>query len=184
MIIDTIEKTSITTNLTIKKNPEPTKVTMTASPDNNFMFGVELYGLDRLNLNDNKRYFDVLTGLYSGEAGQFAYKELELVPCTREHWASLPDLVKNFDSQGIAFWMCPPLGASFDIYGKLTSENFQQISILVYPCNNATDPSRPCASQSEIDALFAANGNNLYFTYYFINTVINPDNPHYIDYYL
>lgn len=54
----------------------------------------------------------------------------------------------------------------------------------MYPCNNATDPSRPCEPQANIDVLFTANSNSFYFTFYFINSVVNPDSTDYIDYYL
>ena len=40
-------------------------------------------------------------------------------------------------------------------------------------CNNDTDPSRPCAPQSEIDAYLWAN-SPLYLTPFFYNPLINP----------
>jgi hypothetical protein len=92
--------------------------------------------------------------------------------------------VHNFDKLEISGWLCPPIGSKYEIFGKYSSEKYQQMAFQVYPCNNATDPSRPCASQEEIDQVFADNSDYFYFTFYFINTVINPDNPVYKSYYL
>lgn len=51
------------------------------------------------------------------------------------------------------------------------------------PCQNSTDPLRPCAPQSEIDALFASS-SYFYFTFYFLNPLINPAEKEYKSYYL
>ena len=93
-------------------------------------------------------------------------------------------MLAKFDKLQMSYWMCPQIGSNFDIYGKYSSQDYQYLGLEVYPCNNATDPSRPCASQAEVDSLFAANYNNFYFTFYFINTVVNPDSTDFVDYYL
>lgn len=96
----------------------------------------------------------------------------------------MPDFLANFDKLQVSGWLCPPIGAQYDIVGKYTSDFYKQLVFTVAPCNNATDPSRPCASQQEIDQLFSDNGDWFYFTYYYINTIINPDQPSYKSYYL
>lgn len=154
---------------------------MITSPDNMFMFGVEIW---RHNLNAPTRYFDVVAKLYTEEAGWATTTDLPLVQCTKEHWAKFPSVLKNFDKLQMPYWMCPPIGASYDLFGKYSADHYQIVGLEVYPCNNATDPSRPCESQSAVDALFAANYNSFYFTFYFINSVVNPDSTDYIDYYL
>jgi len=93
-------------------------------------------------------------------------------------------VLKSFDKLQISYWLCPPIGASYDIYGKYTSDKSQQLGLEVYPCDNATEPSRPCATPAEIDALFVSNYNSFYFTLYTINEIVNPDSTDYIDYYL
>lgn len=52
--------------------------------------------------------------------------------------------------------------------------------INIYPCDNATDPSRPCATQTEIDTLFVNNLDNFYLGFYFINKVVNPNKVDYV----
>lgn len=82
------------------------------------------------------------------------------------------------------YWLCPPIGASYEIFGKYTADHYKQVAFYVYPCNNATDPNRPCATQTEIDAYFNAKSHNFFFTFYFINPVVNPGSTDYIKYYL
>jgi predicted adenine nucleotide alpha hydrolase (AANH) superfamily ATPase len=43
---------------------------------------------------------------------------------------------------------------------------------------------RPCASSQDIDAFFANNSQKIYFTIYFINPRINPDQAEYLTYYM
>ena len=80
MIMDTLNKGTITTSFKSEKNPNPTSTTMVASPDNMFMFGVEIW---RHNLNAPTRYFDVVAKLYTEEAGWANTTDLPLVQCTR-----------------------------------------------------------------------------------------------------
>lgn len=90
MIGQTLNKSSFTTSLTVEKKPDPSATLMTASPDRMFMFGIEIW---RHNLNEGKRYFDIKAMLYTEEYGWAVTTDLTLVPCTREHWTSFPDIV-------------------------------------------------------------------------------------------
>jgi hypothetical protein len=96
----------------------------------------------------------------------------------------MPDVLAKFDQLKISRWLCPPIGAEYNIMGKLTSDDYQLIRIRVAPCNNATDPNRLCASSEAIQQNFVDNNGYFYFTLYFINTIINPDQPEYKTYYL
>lgn len=96
----------------------------------------------------------------------------------------MPEVLKNFDKLRMSGWLCPPIGYSFDLYGKYSADIYQQLGFFVYPCTNESDPLRPCAPQSEIDQLFVDRGDWFYFTFYFVNTVINPDQTDYKTHYL
>ena len=93
MILDTLNLSSIsyTQNVITRTDPSPT--TITTSPDSNFMFGIEIW---HQNLSSHVRYFDVILKLYVEHAGNATPVAIDLVACTREHWASMPDLVGNF----------------------------------------------------------------------------------------
>jgi hypothetical protein len=181
MILDTLNLSTIsyTQNVITRTDPSPT--TITTSPDANFMFGIEIW---HQNLSSPVRYFDVLLHLDVEHAGISTPVPVDLVACTREHWASMPDLVGNFEKLQVGGWLCPAIGSQYDIRGKYTSDLYQDLIFTVAPCNNATDPSRPCASPDEITQLFADNNDWFYFTFYYINTIINPDQPTYKSYYL
>lgn len=155
--------------------------TVTASVEKNFMFGISVTGI---NLSAPVRYFDVQANLISYSGPSVSQTNFPMVQCTKEHLQALPELYNNFDSFYMNTWLCPPLGSSYELFGKISDPRNQVIGFTVLPCNNATDPSRTCQSQAAVDALFAANANSLYFTYYFINSVINADSVDYIDYYL
>ena len=62
MIIDTLNKNTLTTSFKTEKKANPTLTTLTASPEKMFMFGVEIW---RHNLNAPIRHFDVVAKLYT-----------------------------------------------------------------------------------------------------------------------
>jgi hypothetical protein len=111
------------------------------------MFGIEVW---RQNLSSPVRYFDITLYLDVENAGISNPVKIDLVQCTMGHWASMPDLLKNFDKLQVGGWLCPPIGAQYDIMGKYTSDLYKQLVFTVAPCNNATDPNRPCASPEAI----------------------------------
>jgi hypothetical protein len=181
MILNTLTLSTISYTQNVQTNTDPTLTTITASPEDNFMFGIEIW---HQNLSSPVRYFDVYMSLFIGGGGSQVPLQLNLVQCTKEHWASMPDVVGKFDKLRMSAWLCPPIGAEYNIIGKLTSEKYQQILFGVAPCNNATDPNRPCASPEAIKQNFADNYGYFYFTFYYINTIINPDQPEFKTYYL
>jgi hypothetical protein len=181
MILDTLTLSTITYTQDVITSPDPTYTKLVASPNEKFMFGIEIW---RQNLSSPVRYFDLVPQVYVEEAGVNTPITIDLVQCTKEHWSSMPDVVKNFDKLQMSGWLCPPIGAEYEIFGKYTSDFYKQIIFTVSPCNNATDPNRPCASQAEIDQLFLDHGDWFYFTFYYINTIVNPDQPTYKSYYL
>jgi len=67
--------------------------------------------------------------------------------------------------------------------GKYYSDIQTTLDIKITKCKNETDPNRPCAPQSEIDDYLRTNGP-IYFTPFFINPLINPQNKEYLKLYL
>ena len=81
MIMETINKTAITTSSKIVKNIDPNLTTLITGPSHNYMFGIEIWNHD---LNGPKRYFDVLATTKTELAGSFSSSTtIPLVPCTR-----------------------------------------------------------------------------------------------------
>jgi hypothetical protein len=56
MIINTLNRTTITDSIEVVKNINPTFSTFTASPKDNFMLGIEVW---MLNITAPQRYFDI-----------------------------------------------------------------------------------------------------------------------------
>lgn len=109
MILDTLNLTTITytQNEVTQANPSPT--TLLFSPQNQFMFGVEIW---RQNLSSSQRYFDFYSQIYVEEAGVATKIDFNLVQCTKEHWSSMPNMVDNFDKLQISGWLCPPINST------------------------------------------------------------------------
>lgn len=62
---------------------------------------------------------------------------------------------------------------------------FKYVKISVQTsCSIGSSDNRTCASASTIDNLMASSGGYLTFNYYYLNTIINPDNSKYLDNYL
>lgn len=110
MILSTLQQTSITSTETVTTLPDPSSMVITASPDNNFMFAIEIW---RHNLSSPTRYFDITFLGYASNAGVGDPISLPLESCTKEHWSSMPDVVNNFDKLGMSGWMCPPIGSHY-----------------------------------------------------------------------
>ena len=71
----------------------------------------------------------------------------------------------------------------YNIKGKYASVFSQTLEVAVKKCTNESDPSRPCADPSQIEAFFE-DQKSFFFTIYFINPLINPTNEEYLTYYL
>lgn len=145
MILDTLNLTSFTYTQNVINKTDPSSTIMNTSPDANFMFGVEIW---HHNLSDAVRYFDVVATFTSENPITSNTTVIDLVECTHEHWSSIPEVTKNFDKLHVGDWLCPHIGDSFEIVGKYTSDYYKQLMFTVAPCNNGTDPTRPCASQA------------------------------------
>jgi hypothetical protein len=87
MIMDTLNLTSISTSIDVMKNTDPTHTKLTASPDSNFMFAIEVW---KHNLSAPYRYFDTNAYLITEQTGKPTYNDFPMVQCTPEHWSSMP----------------------------------------------------------------------------------------------
>jgi hypothetical protein len=173
MIIDTFGKVVITSVTDSTQAEEPPSLAF--STDHNgkrFMLGLELWGYD---ITTGPRYFDItavnsvlILGLYSNET-----VDIPLEKCTIEHWSGIDNIENLFTRVGMDTWLCLPVNQTFNVSGKYISTTQRSIDITVSKCNNATDPSRPCATPDEIDA-FLRSDSQLYWTPYFMNPLINP----------
>lgn len=76
------------------------------------------------------------------------------------------------------------MGTVMKLQGKYSSADYHQFSVTLYPCSNSTDPSRPCGSTDELTQFLDSNGQWNYFTYYYVNSIINADSPQYKSLYL
>jgi hypothetical protein len=76
------------------------------------------------------------------------------------------------------------MNLTMDIYGKYASKKYSEYVAVVSACNNATNPSQPCATPEEIKEYMEAKANYIYFTVYFTNTQINSDRKNYKQYYI
>ena len=106
-----------------------------------------------------------------------------LEPCTKQHWGGLPEIDVLYDRVAMSTWLCLPLNKTYAVAGNYISEIQKSLDITVSKCNNATDPSRPCATPAEIEA-FLRSDSQFYWTPYFMNPLINPQNDNYLTYYL
>lgn len=104
-------------------------------------------------------------------------------PCIKDHWRSIPNGSEIYDKVGMQTWLCMPLDIAPVLKGKYYSDLQTTLDVIIKKCNNQTDLSRPCASQEEIDSFLMQNGP-IYFTPFFINPLINPQNKDYLKFYL
>lgn len=182
MILDTINRTTIDFTQNTQRYSDPTLSTIIVSPETNFMFGVEVWGY---NLSSENRLFDVVFQQIDSNYGDnYTYTTSPLEQCTAEHWSMLPDVVNSFDRLSIGNWLCPTIGTIIQLQGRYSSESYHQYSVTLYPCRNSTDPTRPCGTPDDISQFFIENGQWNYFTYYYVNSIINPAQPDYKSYYL
>lgn len=147
MILDTMNRTIITFSHKEQRNSDPPLSTLTASSDV-FMFGVEVWGY---NLSSENRLFDVVFEQVESHYGEnYTYTQYALEPCTRAHWAALPDVLDRFNNLHVGNWLCPTMGTVMKLQGKYSSADYNQFSVTLFPCSNSTDPSRPCGSPEEL----------------------------------
>ena len=81
-------------------------------------------------------------------------------------------------------WYCPPANSTFYLSGDYTSNILRYVNVSVNTCMPFLDPTRPCASASEVQAVFDQLNDAIRFKIYFTNPLINPGQKDYKSYYL
>jgi hypothetical protein len=79
-------------------------------------------------------------------------------------------------------WVCPLPNQLVEFQGKYSSEIFKYIRISLATCSGVVN-GQGCHTPAEISSFFAAN-EAFGFNYYFINSLINPDQVDPISYFL
>jgi hypothetical protein len=89
-----VNRTTISFTFDEERSGDPSLSVITASPDKNFMFAVSI---DNYNLSSEYRLFDVVFDQIESTYGMnYTYTPYPLEACTKEHWASLPEIYDNF----------------------------------------------------------------------------------------
>lgn len=111
MIVDTLNRTAITSSLNIQKSNDPTYYDLKADPNSMSMFGVMMQPIDVefiVDIANGPRYFDISMILYHLKDGAiYNATDVPLVPCTDEHWNALPDVVARKNVYQYDKWLCP-----------------------------------------------------------------------------
>jgi len=144
------------------------------------MFAV---GVTNFNLTDSHtKYFNVEFSQKISNPKKTTY--YTLVPCSRSVWTSAyPDVGDSFDRLQLQYWLCLPQNTSLSFQGKYTSDVFQYVKIGVKACSPTAGDNRTCVNQSYIDNMITTSGP-ISFNYYFMNTIINPNDQDYLGSYL
>ncbi len=82
------------------------------------MFSVNLFSF---NLTSSNRLFDITLNqdYYSPIKNFINTTFIPLVPCTIQHYNFSEEIVKNFHRFNLSGSLCPPLGHSFDLRGRM-----------------------------------------------------------------
>ena len=95
----------------------------------------------------------------------------------------IPNLIDKFDKLKVKNWVCPSLKALSWLKGFQSSGNYRTISVSVKSCVNSSTNGNRCANQSDIDATLQTF-TSFQLKFNFVNSVINPNEPNYLKYYL
>jgi hypothetical protein len=126
----------------------------------------------------------VNTELDYGDPNNQTSIQYALEPCTPDHWKGYPLILEKFDSLHMDYWLCPPRDIDYEIKGKYSSAVSKTMDISVNKCTNNSYSTLPCANDSQINQFFADYDNKVFFTIYFINPRINPEEAEYLTYYM
>ncbi|KAL4470305.1 hypothetical protein ABPG74_011916 [Tetrahymena malaccensis] len=118
-----------------------------------------------------------------GNTQVFTKTDIQLEPCTPDHWNSMTQALANFTTLFKSFgtdFLCPVLGQKMQLQGMWGSDTFQYIEVQVEPCVSPNDPHQKwnpvCATQEEVQEQtkkLGFHGINFYHS----NYVLNADQP-------
>lgn len=157
---------------------DPTYTSFSFDDSSKFIMGI---GITGFNLSDSKRYFDIILSTqvfrYGNQTQEIFHK---MQPCEYDQWAKVNNIgAQSYNDADISGFLCPSNDANAELQGKFTSESFKLLKLKISKCNNATDPTRPCADDSEINKSMIYNVN-----YFFMNAYVNSGTLDPVGYYL
>lgn len=179
-VLNTLNLNDITASISQSEDVEPTAFETDVSP---FLFAV---GINNINLNDPvTKYFNIV--FYSRTQSPNGTKittYTNLVPCTRDPWNNIDtSFGETFDRLALDRWLCLPDNMTLQFQGKYSSSVFKYAKISVQNCSILAGDNRTCASPTYINNFITSSGS-ANFNYYFVNTIINPQDKQYISYYI
>ena len=93
------------------------------------------------------------------------------------------EIYSNFSTSGMETKLCVPINDTAQLSGRQTSSKIKSMEITIKKCNSSVDLSRPCANDTEIQALLQLSGGFFSAGLFSINPLINPGNSvDYLDY--
>lgn len=122
--IQTANMELINSSVSIVSESDPSFVEIVAGPKGGFMFGLAIIGL---NLNDPLvTYFNItLTQRFFGPLYSLInVTQVELVQCTKAHFAFNQEIENYFKRFPINNALCPALNTHFQVGGRVTSDIF------------------------------------------------------------
>lgn len=96
MIVDTLNRTQITSSLITTHYLDPPLATLIPGPDDMFMLGLSIRLFDlsyEVDLTNGTQYFNVIMTIAEvskGSKEMFKTTFVPLEPCTKEHWKMVP----------------------------------------------------------------------------------------------
>ena len=142
------------------------------------MFAVFLFGHD-LNLGPKAFDFALHQEEFGPKLMPMNTTQVPLVPCTEQHYNFTPSLKSAFHKLNMSMGLCPPLDHEFKVKGKLTSDIFDRLRVVVTRCNTTADPL--CANDSSFAAMEAGR---FQIIVPFVHTNVNPGSENYREFYL
>ena len=132
-------------------------------------------GVRGFNLNDpTTKYFNIGFSQRTKAIGQSTIKTYyPLQACNRAKWLEVnPDFAQPYDRLGMDDFLCLDSNIILEFQGKYSSDMFKYCKISVEACTIGTGETRTCVNDSTLTGTMS-------FNYYFVNTVMNPDDVDY-----
>lgn len=134
-------------------------------------------------MNSGARYFN-----WYAQATSVVYRKktkvkILLQPCTVDMWSPLGEsFVTLYNKLGFSKWLCPAQDQLVQIQGKYSSDIFRYIKIYLKNCSG-TENGQGCKTSDEVANYITAN-EVFGFNFYFVNSLINPDEINPMSYFL
>lgn len=126
-------------------------------------------------MNAAKMYFSVNAVATVVINGTKTKRTLALQPCNYDEWLGLGSnfgyLYTKLQFQN---WLCPKPGQIIELQGKFSSDTFKYVKISLNNCTGQTINGQTCYTPAQVASYITTN-EFFSFNFYFVNTLINPD---------